>query len=79
MVVQLTASELEQLMRKVVRDELGAREETTYLTLAEAAKLLKLSTKTVIKRVKEGLPAERLGHEWRFEKAKLVAYMKGAA
>jgi excisionase family DNA binding protein len=75
--VLVTPAELEQLVRKCVREELGARPETVYYTLAEAAKLLKLSTKTVLKRVKEdGLPGERLGHEWRFEKTRLMSWMR---
>lgn len=77
MLVTLTVAELEGLVRKCVRDELGAREDDQFLTLVEAAKLMKLSTKTVLKRIKEGLPAERLGHEWRFQKSKVQAFMKG--
>jgi excisionase family DNA binding protein len=79
LVVTLTIPQLEALVRKCIREETAEREEVVYLTLTEAAKFLKLSTKTVLKRIKDGLPAERLGHEWRFDKSKLVAFMKGAA
>jgi excisionase family DNA binding protein len=74
----LTVPELEALIRKCIREEHVERDSVSYLTLAEAAKLLKLSTKTLLKRIKDkALPAERVGREWRFEKSKLVAAMRG--
>jgi excisionase family DNA binding protein len=78
LVVGLTIPQLETLLRKCVRDELGEREEESWLTLSECAQLMRLSTKTVLKRIKEdALPAEREGRDWRFQKSRVVAFMKG--
>lgn len=77
LVVTLTIPQLETLVRKCVRDELGAREEDTWFTLKECARFMRLSTKTVLLRIKQGLPAEREGRDWRFQKSKVLGFMKG--
>lgn len=43
--------------------------EDQYLTVEELSKMLKVSTKTVYRLMKHGgLPAHRIGHNWRFER-----------
>ena len=76
--VLVTADELEQLVRKAVRAELEARggEEATFLNRAEVAKLLNTSEKTVFRLIRQGLPAEKLGAEWRFERAKVLEFIR---
>lgn len=77
MLVHLSADDLAQLVRRAVRDELVARvDDGVFITRAEAAKLMKCSEKTVLTRIKEGLPAEKLGAEWRFERAKVLDFMR---
>lgn len=77
MVVQLTTEQLEELVRKAVRAELGERQEAPqYLKRAELAQVLGCSEKTILRLIKsEGLPAQRLGAEWRFELAKVREFM----
>jgi excisionase family DNA binding protein len=77
MLVQLTTDELAQLVRKAVRDELAERAEAPqFLRRAELAKVLNTSEKTIFRLMKEGLPAERLGSEWRFELGKVREFMR---
>jgi excisionase family DNA binding protein len=80
--VMLTASDLEQLVehrvRAAVRDEVERLCEPRFLTIAEVAEMLRLSTKTVTNLVrKEGLPvARQLGRELRFERDRVVEWMR---
>jgi len=44
------------------------------LTADEAAVLLKVSSKTVLKLARDGdLPAQKIGRSWRFSRSELVA------
>ena len=46
------------------------------LTAEEAATLLKVSSKTVLKLARDGeLPAQKVGRAWRFCRTELVAYV----
>jgi excisionase family DNA binding protein len=46
------------------------------LTADEAAALLKVSTKTVLKLARDGdLPAQKVGRAWRFSRSELVAHV----
>jgi len=46
------------------------------LTAEEAAALLKVSSKTVLKLARDGeLPAQKVGRAWRFSRAELVSYV----
>lgn len=46
------------------------------LTADEAATLLKVSSKTVLKLARDGeLPAQKVGRAWRFCRSELVAYV----
>jgi excisionase family DNA binding protein len=48
------------------------------LTLEEAAKLLRVSTKTLGKLARSGeVPAMRLGREWRFSREQLMRRLNG--
>jgi excisionase family DNA binding protein len=82
MLVMLTAAELEQLLeqrvRSAIRDEVERLCEPRFLTIAEVAEMLRLSTKTVTNLVrKEGLPvARQLGRELRFERDRVVEWMR---
>jgi excisionase family DNA binding protein len=50
------------------------------LTADEAATLLKVSTKTVLKLARDGdLPAQKVGRAWRFSRSELVAHVACAA
>ena len=44
----------------------------TFLTAAEVAQLLKLNVETVYRLIdQQGLPAARIGHQWRFEEGQV--------
>ena len=50
------------------------------LTPEEAAALLKVSTKTVLRRARAGeLPAGKVGRAWRFRRSELLAFLSGEA
>jgi len=78
MIVQLTVEELRALMKSAVAE---ANTETRpepleYLTLEKAAKLTGFDERTVLNHVKlRGLPAMKIVHEWRFDRAELVRWM----
>ena len=49
---------------------------TTFLTAAEVAELLKLNVETVYSLVsKEGLPAAKLGGQWRFSESDVLSWV----
>lgn len=55
-------------------------EDTEVLTTEEAAELLRVSTKTVLTLVRDGsLPGEKVGRAWRFLRADLLDYVRGAS
>lgn len=79
MLVQLTVGQLETLVRKCVRDELAERAEAqgaVFLRRAQVAELLNCSERQIARLIKLGLPAEKLGAEWRFEQAKVLEFMR---
>ena len=50
---------------------------TTWLTLQEAAKHLKMGKSTIYKLAREGdIPAHKYGRIWRFDTAELDEWMK---
>ncbi|MCC6644316.1 MAG: helix-turn-helix transcriptional regulator [Polyangiaceae bacterium] len=49
------------------------------LTTREVAALLKVHPKHVYRLMKRGLPAHRVGDEWRFDDAEIRAYVRGGA
>ena len=52
---------------------------TTWLTLEEAAKHLKIGKSTIYRLAREGdLPAHRMGRVWRFDAEELDAWVKGS-
>lgn len=55
------------------------QEAEEVLTAEEAADLLRVSTKTVLALARDGvLPGEKVGRAWRFVRADLLAYLRGA-
>lgn len=50
------------------------------LTGIEAAGLLRVSVKTVLRMARDGeLPGRKVGREWRFARADLLAWLSSAA
>ncbi len=82
MLVTLTAAELADMLdarvRSAVRDEVEKLCEPRFMTVAEVAEMLQVCTKTVGKLVRDkGLPtARQLGHELRFERDRVVEWMR---
>lgn len=55
-------------------------EDAEVLTADEAARLLRVSTKTVLSLAREGvLPGEKVGRAWRFVRSDLLAHLRGGA
>jgi excisionase family DNA binding protein len=56
------------------------QEDATVLTAAEAAELLRVSTKTVLSMAREGvLPGTKVGRSWRFLRTDLLSYVHGTS
>jgi excisionase family DNA binding protein len=52
-------------------------QELNFLTLAEAAQVLRLSKRTILRMIqKRKIPATRLGRQWRFREANLLAWVQ---
>lgn len=48
------------------------------LTLKEAAALLRVCTKTLVAWARAGkVPGEKIGHDWRFRRSKLLEVLNG--
>ena len=81
-VLVLTPEEVRDLVRKAVREELDARGDLNrdVLTAEEVAALLSVHPKTVTKLVtREGMPAHRLGREYRFSRSEITAWLEERA
>lgn len=82
-VVMLTVDELHALVREAVRAELGAvaqAEEREVLTREQAAELLQVHPTVLVRYVKrDGLPALKVGPEWRFRRSELLAWLEARA
>ena len=78
LVVSLTVEQLEQLVDRAVGKAISSRpEESDVITREEAAAMLKVTPKVVLKYIeKDGLPTLRkLGHEWRFSRTQVIEWM----
>ncbi len=74
--VVCSKEDLAALIKAAVAEALSARVEVEYLTRKQVAELLGCSERAIRARIKEGLPAEKLGNEWRFERARVVEFMR---
>ncbi len=79
--VLVTPSDLETLIRKVVREELQvlatATESQNVLTRDDAAKVLQVHPNVLLRYVRDlGLPAHRVGGEWRFLRSEVTAWVR---
>lgn len=55
------------------------QEDAEVLTAEEAARLLRVSTKTVLTLARHGvLPGVKVGRAWRFVRADLLDYLRGS-
>lgn len=77
--VTLTVAQLQAVVRQAVRDEIDARPTASdVITRDEAAALLKVHPKVVVRYVtRDGLPAKRLGKEWRFLRSEILRWLEG--
>ena len=77
-VLVLTAEEVRDLVRTAVREELASQQhpERDVLTAEHVADMLAVHVKTVAKLVVcDGLPARRLGREYRFNRDEVLAWL----
>lgn len=66
-------------MREVAGQQ-GPEKPNEILTGAEAAGLLRVSLKTVLRLARGGdLPGRKVGREWRFARSELFAWLSSAA
>jgi len=76
-VVVVSPVELQTLVRDAVRAELGERTDGDILTRDEAADMVKVHPKILLKYVRTlGLPAQRLGRDWRFSRRDVLTWMR---
>lgn len=79
-VVVLSPEQLEALVRKAVRAELGERasEASEVMTREQVAELLSVDVRTITTYVKKkGLPATKLGgNEWRFRRSDVLRWIE---
>jgi excisionase family DNA binding protein len=76
--VALSVDDLHSLVRGALRAELGEQtKEKDILTRKEAAELLGLHPNVLVKYVRtRGLPAQKLGRDWRFSRRDLLEWMR---
>jgi excisionase family DNA binding protein len=76
-VVVVSPGELQTIVRDAVRAELGERTDGDILTRDEAAEMVKVHPKILLKYVRTlGLPAQRLGRDWRFSRRDVLTWMR---
>lgn len=75
--VTLTVDELRALVREAVREERSApvEEAAEVLTREQVARLLQVNAHFVPKLIKQGMPAHRLGEQWRFRRSEVLAWL----
>ncbi|WP_394847477.1 helix-turn-helix domain-containing protein [Pendulispora brunnea] len=80
-VLPMSADALRSLVREAVREELKTNaSDDDVLDLEDVARLLKISTKTVVKYInKRGLPATRFGQNWRFRRDNVRSWLQEQA
>jgi excisionase family DNA binding protein len=70
---------VERAVRRVVAHGPGSEvSEAEVLTREQAAELLQVNPHTIPRLVRAGLPAHRLGAQWRFRRSELLAYLARA-
>lgn len=80
-VIVLSPAQVEALVDRAVERALAARgastEASEVLTRDEAAKLLHLTPPSLVRLVRDhGLPASKIGAEWRFRRSELLVWLK---
>lgn len=76
-VALLTAEEIRAIVREAVRSELDAAQAGDILTLEQAAELVKRHPKVLVRYIRTmGLPAQRIGRDWRFNRGDLLDWLR---
>jgi excisionase family DNA binding protein len=78
-VVVLTSAELEALVERVVaraREREHPASGAEVMTRAQVAELLHVEPHHVRTLVKRGMPAHRLGTQWRFRRGEVLAWLE---
>jgi excisionase family DNA binding protein len=50
----------------------------TFLTVNEAAELVRVSPSSIYEALRRGLPGRKMGKQWRISRAELLAYFRGS-
>lgn len=75
--VVLAPADLEALVERAVRRAVpeAPASEPEVMTREQAAELLQVNPHAIPRLVREGLPAHRLGTQWRFRRSELLAWL----
>lgn len=77
LVVSLTVEQLEELVERAAAKAVAALVPTDKLNTEDAARLLSLHPKVLERKARDGgVPAERLGREWRFDRRELLEWLR---
>jgi len=77
-VLVLSPDDIREIVRSVMREELANHQTPgrEVLTAEHVAEMLEVHVRTVAKLVvRDGLPAHRLGREYRFNRAEVLAWL----
>jgi len=78
-VLAMSPDDVREIVRSVVREELANHQNPgrDVLTAEHVAEMLEVHVRTVAKLViRDGLPAHRLGREYRFNRAEVLAWLE---
>jgi excisionase family DNA binding protein len=78
-VLVMSPDDIRELVRSVMREELANHEKPAreVLTAEHVAEMFEVHVRTVAKLVvRDGLPAHRLGREYRFNRAEVLAWLE---
>jgi excisionase family DNA binding protein len=79
-VLVMSPDDIREIVRSVMREELANHHQnpgSEVLTAEHVAEMLEVHVRTVAKLVvRDGLPARRLGREYRFSRAEVLAWLE---
>ena len=78
-VLVMSPDDIREIVRSVMREELANHQNPAreVLTAEHVAEMLEVHVRTVAKLViRDGLPARRLGREYRFNRAEVLAWLE---
>lgn len=75
--IDMTDADIRAIVREEIEQHAQPPDDSSWMTLGQAAKFLHLSTKTLVKRAKAGeVPYKMLGDVYRFSRRELEKALK---